>query len=165
MPTLHTITGAGKWGDLILLADIGRIYSLDGVGRLQLEFGHPMTYDTSTSFANDDGKKNTCVDIAFQHLGLSIEPIKKFRQAADNPDTVSTPQELIDGLLSRFEKVSFKGTVGEFIQQHPTGNYYVSFFKDYSETGGHAFALLDGTAFNLKYDSPVREVDYVRRIA
>ena len=165
MPNLKIVHDIGKWGDMILLADIGRIYSIDALGRLGLAFGSPITYDKSgPGGLNDDGTKNRCVDIAFQHLGLDTEPIKKFRESVENPDTAPTSQELVNILLSTFEKLNWKGMVGDFIKQHPTGKYYVSCFGDYTETTSHAFALVEGTAFNINFRSPIQEIDHVWKI-
>jgi hypothetical protein len=160
-----TISKWGEWGDLIHVADIGRIYTIDAVGRLRLAFGSPKTFDTNVpADRNDDGSKNRCVATAFEYLGLSTVKLDEYRKNAPDPDSACTPQKLINDLLSAYEKLSWTGMVGDFIKQHPTGNYYVSYYNDYTETRGHAFALVQGMAHNITYKSMVCEVDHAWRI-
>ena len=75
-----------------------------------------------------------------------------------------TSQKQADELLSKFEKLSWQGFVGDFIKQHPTGSYYISCYLDYREVDGHAFALIDGDAFNISYENFWKEVRAVWRI-
>ena len=156
MPNMKTVTGV-KFGDVLYLPDSGRFYALDRSGRLGLCFGSPVSFEQP----NNDGN-NTCVLVAFRNLVLETTELEKFH--ADHPGGEAPPRELWEPLLSKFEQVPFRGTVGRFIQEHPVGKYFVSYYVDYTEVTGHAVALADGSAFNIYGSSFGREIRVVWRI-
>ena len=163
MPNLKTID-IGEWGDMVLVRPLGRIYTLDGFGKLKLCFGSPVEFDTSEpSGLNDDGNSNTCCQIAFGHLGLDNKVLKKFRQ--ENPDK-GPPRELLHELLVKAgaKKIQFKGTVGKFLQDNPTGKFFVSCYSDYGENFSHAFAVINGNAFNITFQTPDKQIKSVWKI-
>jgi hypothetical protein len=156
MPKLITIRDFGKWGDSILLADSGRIYSVDSTGGIQLLVGGPVNLKTDEA-GNDDGGENTCVELALRNLGLDDEPVKSFKRSREDGNVCPIDWSVIEASLSAHQQLNWAGTVGHFIKEHPTGKYFVG-------TNGHSFALVDGTAFNIRYETPKHEVYRVWRI-
>ena len=137
-----------KWGDMIQTPD-GGVFSVDSNGFLQLVYGPPYRVSKDSNWAgNEDGKENSCVPIAFKYLGLELP--------MDSPTHLQ-----LDDILSRYEKIAPSGTVADFIRDHKEGRYFVS---AYSDDVGHAFAVLEGVAHNLTYQSLSRGVRVAYRI-
>jgi hypothetical protein len=143
MPKLHTINGSvWEWGDMILLPG-GAIFSIDADGYFVLSFGKPVKVNRNIPpNLNDDGSTNKCVQIAMAHLGLPVPT-----------DQVS--HERLNELLKGLEPIEWESTVADFINTHGTGSYFIS---SYNGHGTHAFALVDGTAFNITCQTLSRHI-------
>jgi hypothetical protein len=144
MPTLHTLDGsAWGWGDMLLFPG-GTIFSIDADGYMTLAYGKPVKVSTNGIFTgNDDGSSNQCVQIAMAHLGLPV-PTEQVTHAG------------LAELLKVFEVIEWDFTVGDFIDAHRTGSYFVSSYD--GGNGTHAWALIDGTAFNITFQTLARHI-------
>jgi hypothetical protein len=135
MPTLHTLNGAAwQWGDMLLLPG-GAVFSINADGYFVLSYGKPVKTDTAVPpNLNSDGSPNRCVQIAMAHLNLAVP-------------TEQVTHEGLDELLKEFESIEWDSTVGDFINAHRTGSYFVSSYD--GGNGAHAWALREGTAHNI----------------
>jgi hypothetical protein len=148
MPTLYQLPPNIRWGDLLMTED-GGVFSVDASGFLKLSYGPPYRVDTNSTYSgNDDGKEDSCVPIALRHLGLE-------------PPAESLSNSQLDKRLSKFERIVPLGTAADFIRDHQSGRFLISVYYNDS---GHAFALLDGEARNLTFESLHRGVRVAYRI-
>lgn len=122
MPNLYRIPSA-RWGDMFLDEETGKIFSVASDGQMVLIALGDGRLLSRPEGNNDDGQEDSCVPIAIAHL----EAVKD----------------------SIWEKVEFAGTVTEFLRAHPAGKYFVTAATD--GAAPHAFAVISGGAFNLKF--------------
>jgi hypothetical protein len=133
----------------MLLLPGGAVFSIDADGYFVLSYGKPVQVNTNTPpNLNDDGSPDKCVQIAMAHLGLPVPT-----------DQVS--HERLAELLKGLEPIEWESTVADFINVHRSGSYFVS---SYNGLGTHAFALVDGTAFNITYQTLSRHIRRAWRI-
>jgi hypothetical protein len=143
MPTLYQLQNL-EWGDMVQIPD-GGVYSLAADGLIVLSYGAPYRVDTIPVI-----EKGDCVARAFERLNLEL-PIER-----------PTHSEL-DDILKSYERIVPPGTCADFAHTHKAGNYFVSTYNA-DAGGGHAFALIDGVAFNLTFGLLSRGIRAAYRI-
>lgn len=139
MPNLYRVPSF-RWGDCLLDSETGKIFSIQKTGTMVIVVGGGDGRDPAyLEGNNDDGKPDSCVPIALDHLKI--------------PDF---------GSLEKLEKLEFTGEVVDFLRAHPTGKFFVIVERPKGEPA-HAFALVDGTAYNLKFGALICKVLEVRQ--
>lgn len=154
MPNLYTIPI--DQGDMLLVA--GKIYELDDEGNFrQVDDTWPQPADKS-GWLNDDGQQFTCAQIAFGHLGIDPSFILDHRILVEGDSLI--PWNVIESFLSSCSEemtlvADRKQRVGDFIREHPVGKFFVATYPTPPAPNEiqvlHIFALVEGTAFNLRW--------------
>jgi hypothetical protein len=133
-------------GDMLLVN--GKIYALDSEGTFQQIYGPKSESETRPGVGsedNDDGHKDTCIDLAFQHLNLDLSRLQGDRHP------MGIHWRLVEDYLSDLPEENFVGSVGDFVREHPTGKFFVTVWPAEAAVI-HTFALVDGVAHNIRWD-------------
>jgi hypothetical protein len=108
-----------------------------------------------SQFSNIDGRSDSCVSLALRHLEIQTDIIEAVQKVAPihtlpYPFWLRVLELCANGHLEPYEWQG--GTLAEFIQEHPTGKYFVIVFvtndADITQRSTHAVAVTDGVAFN-----------------
>jgi hypothetical protein len=160
MPTLQKIDDL-NWGDMILVN--GKIFTFDSFGNFQQVYGPRRIepgrhHNIEGTNLNDDGRPSSCVQLAFERLGVDTTLILEFKKRVG--EDAAVPEEISRPILKAagFEKIEFCGLVADFILQHPVGKFFLV-STDYSQN--HAISMVDGRVFNLKFSSIKNQIEEV----
>ena len=104
---------------------------------------------------NEDNRPDSCTSLAFHHLGIPQDVIEA-SQALRPLHTIPFPlwiEVLERAAFNQLEPYEWRGTLRDFIQQHPTGKYFtiieVTDEEDVTKRRTHAVAVVSGAAYNV----------------
>jgi hypothetical protein len=155
MPLLRKIEDL-KLGDMICIGN--RIYKLDDDSGLQMCHGKKGKPEIHASvdydcYFNDDGRQASCSLIAFERLGIDIEPLRAYQLA--HGENACVPHEIVYRCLREngFGEMKVMGRVGDILTEFMKmpGKFLVISVADQDDFSFHSIAVVDGVAYNLSF--------------